>query len=94
MSSMDVYETALRMLERYGFGLVLASLVLWFVRVDLVIPMVEAHTQFLKEMAQTQRDITKAVNEQTRLLYALQPSDKSITVSGGAANGGRQDRNP
>lgn len=94
MSSMDVYETALRMLERYGFGLVLASLVLWFVRVDLVLPMVEAHTQFLKEMAQTQRDITQAVHEQTRLLYALQPTEKTLTVSGGAPNGGRQDKNP
>lgn len=75
MSSMDVYETALRMLERYGFGLVLASLVLWFVRVDIVLPMVEAHQAFLKEMAQTQRDIAEAVHEQTKLLYALQPRD-------------------
>jgi hypothetical protein len=69
----EVYETALRMLERYGFGLVLASLVLWFVRVDIVLPMVEAHQAFLREMSLTQRDIAEAVHEQTRLLYALQP---------------------
>lgn len=73
MSSVEVYETALRMLERYGFGLVLASLVLWFVRVDIVLPMVEAHQAFLCEMSLTQRDIAEAVHEQTRLLYALQP---------------------
>ena len=73
MSSVDMYEAALRMVERYGFGLVLASLVLWFVRVDIVLPMVEAHQAFLKEMAHTQRDIADAVHEQTRLLYALQP---------------------
>lgn len=73
MSSVEVYETALRMLERYGFGLVLASLVLWFVRVDIVLPMVEAHQAFLREMSLTQRDIAEAVHEQTRLLYALQP---------------------
>jgi hypothetical protein len=73
VSSVEVYETALRMLERYGFGLVLASLVLWFVRVDIVLPMVEAHQAFLREMSLTQRDIAEAVHEQTRLLYALQP---------------------
>ena len=43
MSSVDVYETALRMIERYGFGLVLATAILWFVRTDLVLPMVYAH---------------------------------------------------
>lgn len=73
MSSADMYETALRMFERYGFGLALSTCVLWFVRVDIVIPMVDAHSSFLKEMAQTQRDIAEAVHEQTKLLYALQP---------------------
>ena len=68
---MDVYEAALRMLERYGFGIVLASAILWFVRTDLVLPMVSAHQQFLQEMALTQRDIANAVREQTKLLYAM-----------------------
>lgn len=68
-----MYETALRMVERYGFGIVLASAILWFVRTDLVLPMVAAHQQFLKEMTATQRDITTAIREQTQLLYALQP---------------------
>jgi hypothetical protein len=71
VSSVEVYETALRMLERYGFGLVLATAILWFVRTDLVLPMVSAHQQFLQEMALTQRDITNAVREQTKLLYAM-----------------------
>ena len=73
MSSVDVYETALRMIERYGFGIVLATAILWFVRTDLVIPMVEAHREFLREMSSTQKDIGKAIREQTQLLYALQP---------------------
>jgi hypothetical protein len=82
MSSIEVYETALRMVERYGFGLVLASLVLWFVRVDIVIPMVEAHSQFLKEMSLTQRDIATAVHDQTKLLYALRDSqERAYTTS-------------
>lgn len=72
MSATDVYDAALRLLERYGFGLILATAVLWFMRVDIVLPMVDAHREFLREMARTQDDISKAINEQTRLLYALQ----------------------
>lgn len=75
MSSVDVYEAALRMVERYGFGLVLATAILWFVRTDLVLPMVAAHQSFLHEMAVTQRDISKAMQEQTRLLYAMRDSE-------------------
>lgn len=59
------------MLERYGFGLVLATAILWFVRTDIVIPMVDAHRGFLREMSATQHDISRAIQEQTRLLYAL-----------------------
>lgn len=73
MSSADVYETALKMVERYGFGLALATAVLWFVRVDVVIPMVSAHQQFLRDMTVTQKEITSAIQEQTKLLWAMQP---------------------
>jgi hypothetical protein len=77
MSSADVYETALKMVERYGFGLALATAVLWFVRVDVVIPMVSAHQQFLRDMTVTQKEITSAIQEQTRLLWAMQPERKA-----------------
>ena len=87
MSSVDVYETALRMLERYGFGLVLATAILWFVRTDLVIPMVDAHRSFLKEMASTQHDISRAIQEQTRLLYAMRDGEgRAATASVPAAD--------
>ncbi|NDE15601.1 hypothetical protein EBZ80_11795 [bacterium] len=82
MSSMDVYETVFKVLERYGFGLVLATAILWFVRTDLVIPMVDAHKSFLKEMAATQHDISRAIQEQTRLIYAMRAGpDKMYTTS-------------
>lgn len=84
MSSGEVYETFLRALERYGFGIVLATAILWFVRTDLVIPMVKAHESFLHEMARTQREISMAIAEQTRLLYALQP--KNVPVAGTPAD--------
>jgi hypothetical protein len=35
--------------------------------------MVESHREFLKDIAETQREISQAVGEQTKLLYALQP---------------------
>lgn len=79
---MDVYEAGLRMLERYGFGLVLATAILWFVRTDLVLPMVDAHKSFLKEMAATQHDIARSIQEQTRLLYVIRDGrDKMYTTS-------------
>jgi hypothetical protein len=34
---------------------------------------VKAHTAFLDKLATTQVDIAEAMQEQTRLLYALQP---------------------
>lgn len=71
MSSVDVYDAALRMLERYGFGLVLCTAVLWFARVDIILPMVAAHREFLHEMTVTQREISTAVRDQTRLLHEL-----------------------
>jgi hypothetical protein len=87
MSTEQVYEAALRALERYGFGLVLATAVLWFMRTDLVLPMVEAHREFLREMSKTQREISTAVQEQTRLLYALQPRvSAAIDVDASGAN--------
>lgn len=72
MSGERVYELAWKALERYGYGTVLATAVLWFVRVDLVLPMVESHRQFLREMADSQREIAAAMREQTQLLYAVQ----------------------
>lgn len=72
MGSEQVYDVILRAVERYGFGLILATAVLWFVRVDLVLPMVEAHKQFLQELSASQREIAGAMQEQTRLLYAVQ----------------------
>lgn len=78
MSSVDVYEAALRALERYGFGIVLATAILWFVRTDLVLPMVDAHRAFLREMAATQHDISRAIQEQTRLLVTIRSARESM----------------
>lgn len=72
----STWDTVLRMAEKYGFGAALSLAILWFVRTDLVLPIVASHQVFLQEMATTQREISRALQEQTRLLYAIQPRGK------------------
>jgi hypothetical protein len=69
----ETKDTLLSILKDYGFATVLACALLWVGRADIILPMVESHRQFLKEVAETQREISQAIGEQTRLLYALQP---------------------
>jgi hypothetical protein len=69
----ETKDTLLSILKDYGFATVLACALLWVGRQDIILPMVESHRQFLKEVAETQREISQAIGEQTRLLYALQP---------------------
>jgi hypothetical protein len=68
---MNERATILSLLERYGFGLALASAVLWFVRTDIVVPMVTAHASFLQEMALAQREIGTALRDQAEILREL-----------------------
>jgi hypothetical protein len=39
----------------------------------VLLPLVEEHRTFVRSLSETQREISQAVSEQTRLLYALQP---------------------
>jgi len=65
--------TLLSVLRDYGFSVLVAIACLYVGRQDVLLPLVKAHTQFLEKLAQTQIEIASAVQEQTRLLYALQP---------------------
>jgi hypothetical protein len=73
MTSEQVQGTFLSMLKDYGFATVVALACLYVGRQDVLLPLVKAHTQFLEKLAQTQIELASAVQEQTRLLYALQP---------------------
>jgi hypothetical protein len=73
MTTEQVQGTFLSMLKDYGFATVVALACLYVGRQDVLLPLVKAHTQFLEKLAQTQIEIASAVQEQTRLLYALQP---------------------
>lgn len=67
--------TFLGIMRDYGFATVLACALLYVGRQDIILPMVDAHRTFLKDIAETQREISKAVSEQTKLLYAIQRDD-------------------
>lgn len=66
-------ESMLSALKDYGFSVVVALACGWVLRQDVLLPLVEEHRSFVKSLSETQREISKAVSEQTRLLYALQP---------------------
>lgn len=72
MSGTDVTETAKLIMERYGLPSLVAAAALFVLRMDVVLPLVEAHKNFLTTIAQSQKEIATAVQEQTKLLYALQ----------------------
>ena len=66
-------ETLYGIMERWGFPTLVAIAAGWMLRNDVLIPLTEEHRQLVRTVSETQRDIAKSVEEQTRLLYALQP---------------------
>jgi hypothetical protein len=60
-------------LERWGFPVLVALAAGWVLRNDVLLPLVEEHRAFVKQLGETQREISRAITDQTRLLYALQP---------------------
>ena len=76
----EVKGTLFNILERYGFATLVACALLFVGRQDIILPMVEAHRDFLREVAETQKEIGQAIAEQTRLLYALQPKSAAARL--------------
>ena len=86
----ETKDTLLSILKDYGFATVLACALLWGGRQDIILPMVESHREFLRDVADTQKEISQAISEQTRLLYALQPKDVQVrTVDSKEPEGGK-----
>lgn len=73
-------ETMYGILERWGFPTLVALAFGWVLRQDVLLPLVQEHRTFVQQLGETQREISRAVTEQTKLLYALQPRDKAYTV--------------
>lgn len=66
-------ETMFSVLERWGFPTLVALAFGYVLRQDVLLPLVAEHRAFLQQLGQTQVEISRAVSEQTKLLYALQP---------------------
>lgn len=62
-------------IERWGFPTLVAIAFGWVLRQDVLLPLVESHQRFVQQLGDTQQEITSAIREQTRLLYALQPRE-------------------
>lgn len=72
MSGSDVSDALKTILERWGLPTVMAIGLAWFLRADVVKPLVAEHTQFLRSVSDSQREIAEAMGEQTKLLYVMQ----------------------
>ena len=82
MTAPDASGTLQNIMERWGFPVLVAVAAGWILRNDVLLPLVEEHRNFVKQLGETQRDISVAITEQTKLLYALQPrGEKPMPVS-------------
>jgi len=78
----ETHDTMMELLGKYGFPTLVAVALGFFIRQDLLLPLLEEHRLTLKEVRETQREIADAIGEQTRLLYAIQSNvkDEAWTV--------------
>lgn len=72
MSGQDVSDALKTILERWGLPTLACIALGYFLRNDLLKPLVAEHTVFLRTVAESQRDIAEAMKEQTKLLYSMQ----------------------
>lgn len=73
MTRDEVQSSIGHIIERWGFPVLAAIACGYVLRADVLLPLVEEHRSFVKQLGETQREISGAIREQTRLLYALQP---------------------
>ena len=66
-------ETIFGIIERWGFPTLVALAFMFVFRQDVILPLVDEHRASLRALVATQKDIVEALQEQTRLLYAMNP---------------------
>ena len=69
----EMSDFSKHILERWGFPTLVAIALGYFLRQDVILPLLESHRETLRGITETQKEISQAIQEQTRLLYALQP---------------------
>ena len=68
----ETKDTLMGIMERWGFPTLVAVGLAFFIRQDLLMPLLEEHRLTLKEVRETQREIADAIGDQTRLLLSIQ----------------------
>ena len=68
----EVKHGLLNIMERWGFPTLVALGLAFFIRQDLLLPLLEEHRLTLREIRETQREIADAISDQTKLLLAMQ----------------------
>lgn len=84
MSGAEMGETLKTVLERYGFPSLVAIAFGYVLRQDILLPLVQQHSAFLQTVSESQKEIAEAVQEQTRLLYAIKPELRDSMNRNGA----------
>ena len=72
MTKEEVAGTVGSIMERWGFPVLVALAAGWVLRNDVLLPLVQEHRAFVVQLGETQREISQAITEQTKLLYAMQ----------------------
>jgi len=67
-------DTMMELLSKYGFSTLVAVALGFFIRQDLLQPLIAEHRLTLKEVRETQREIADAISDLTRLVCAIQLS--------------------
>jgi hypothetical protein len=68
----ETKDTLFGIMEKWGFPTLVALALAFFIRQDLLLPLLEEHRLTLKEVRETQREIADAIGDQTRLLLSIQ----------------------
>lgn len=76
----EVKATLGNILERWGFPVLVALAAGWVLRNDVLLPLVDEHRSFVRQLSDTQQEIGQALSEQTKLLYAIQSRERHVPV--------------
>ena len=71
MSRDDLATWMNKGIERWGFPVVIALAFMYILRVDVLVPLVDEHRLFLRELSNSQQEISSAMREQTRLIQMI-----------------------
>lgn len=76
MTTEQIGNTLHEIMNRWGFPVLVSVAAGWILRNDVLLPLVEEHRSFVRQLSETQREISTALSEQTKLLYALQSKER------------------